>query len=71
MGLEKKAAVPVKRWIIGKLTTWVWICQLLIKCQKGKEECSHFHTRCNPGETALHPGLKRAAYPIQGTGYSF
>lgn len=38
MGLEKKAAVPVKRWIIGKLTTWIWICQLLIKCQKGKEE---------------------------------
>lgn len=32
----KKAAMPVERWIMGKLTTWVWICQLLIKCQKEK-----------------------------------
>lgn len=34
--LKRKAAMPVKRWIMGKLTTWVWICQLLIECQKGK-----------------------------------
>lgn len=33
---KRKAAMPVKRWIMGKLTTWVWICQLLLKRWKEK-----------------------------------
>jgi hypothetical protein len=73
MGLEKKSSSGCQRWIIGKLTTWVWICQLLIKCQKEKyEECPHFHAGAVQGKRLCRQASNELPLiPIQETRYSF
>lgn len=71
MGLEKKSSSGCQRWIIGKLTTWVWICQLLIKCQKEKyEECSFPCRVQSRGNCFVGRPQTSCPFPIQVTRYS-